>query len=82
MKAILELKEAVENKIDDNFAKIDGVLKNIDDLRSLIEKQISNLSIDSITKEILDKLNSCGFTKIDQEINLMTILPEKEKRKK
>ena len=89
---ILGVKKAVENKIDDDFAKMMGT-KNIDDLRSLIEKQIStqySQALDSITKkEILDqieKTHEVDLPKnlIDQEINLMTRslkTEEKEKNK-
>ena len=38
---ISNVKKAVENKIDDSFAKLMGA-KDISDLRNLIEKQISN----------------------------------------
>ena len=38
---ILNVKKSKENKIDDNFAKMMGA-KNIKDLKSLIEKQISS----------------------------------------
>ena len=74
---ILKLKKSVQNKIDDNFAKMMGA-KNIEDLRSLIEKQISSQysqALDSITKkEILDqieKTHQVDLPKnlIDQEIN-------------
>ena len=37
---ILNVKEAKENKIDDNFAKIMGA-KDLNDLKKLIENQIS-----------------------------------------
>ena len=89
---ILGVKKAVENKIDDNFAKMMGA-KNIDDLRSLIEKQISSQysqALDSITKkEILDqieKTHEVDLPKnlIDQEINLMTrsLKPEEKEKNK
>ena len=89
---ILGVKKAVENKIDDDFAKIMGA-KNIDDLRSLIEKQISSQysqALDSITKkEILDqieKTHEVDLPKnlIDQEINLMTrsLKPEEKEKNK
>ena len=38
---ILNVKKAKENKIDDNFAKMMGA-KDLDDLKKLIEKQISS----------------------------------------
>ena len=89
---ILGVKKAVENKIDDDFAKMMGA-KNIDDLRSLIEKQISSQysqALDSITKkEILDqieKTHEVDLPKnlIDQEINLMTrsLKPEEKEKNK
>ena len=57
---ILNIKKAIENKIDDNFAKMMGA-KNIDDLKSLIEKQIASQysqALNSITKKmILDQLD-------------------------
>ena len=67
--------------------------KNIDDLRSLIEKQISSQysqALDSITKkEILDqieKTHQVDLPKnlIDQEINLMTrsLKPEEKEKNK
>ena len=87
---ILGVKKAVENKIDDNFAKMMGA-KNIDDLRSLIEKQISSQysqALDSITKkEILDqieKTHEVDLPKnlIDQEMNLMTRSLKPEEKEK
>ena len=56
---ILHIKKAVENKIDDNFAKMMGA-KDLPDLKNLIEKQISNQylqALNNITKkEILDQI--------------------------
>ena len=77
---ILKINEAVENKINDTFAKTMGA-KDINDLRNLIEKQISSQysqALNSITKkEILDqieKIHDLDIPKnlIDQEIILMT----------
>ena len=77
---ILNVKNALENKIDDNFAKMMGA-KDVSDLRSLIEKQISSQysqALHSITKkEILDqieKIHDLDLPKnlIDQEVELMT----------
>ena len=51
--------DAIENKIDDNFAKTLGA-KNLSDLKKLIENQISsqyNTALNSISKkEILEQL--------------------------
>ncbi len=89
---ISQVKKAVENKIDDKFAKMMGA-KDINDLRVLIEKQISSQysqALNSITKkEILDqieKMHDLDLPKnlVDQEIITMTknIKPEdKEKHK-
>jgi trigger factor len=77
---ILSVKKSKENKIDDNFAKLMGA-KDIKDLRSLIEKQISSQysqALNSITKkEILDQIEKnhqvdLPQNLIDQEILLMT----------
>ena len=55
----LKCKKAIDNKIDDNFAKLMGA-KDIKDLKSLIEKQISNQYSTRIKfnykKEILDQI--------------------------
>jgi len=89
---ILNVKESKENKIDDNFAKIMGA-KDVKDLKSLIEKQISSQysqALNSITKkEILDQIEKnhqvdLPQNLIDQEISIMTksLKPEdKEKHK-
>jgi len=87
---ILNVKEAKENKIDDNFAKIMGA-KDLNDLKKLIENQISNQysqALNSITKkEILDQIernHELNLPKnlIDQEILTMTkSLKEEEKEK-
>ena len=78
------------SKIDDNFAKLMGV-KNIKELKSLIEKQISSQysqALNSITKkEILDQIEKnhnldLPQNLIDQEISLMTQnLKEEDKEK-
>ena len=87
---ILNIKKAIENKIDDNFAKIMGA-KDLKDLKKLIESQISNQysqALNSITKkEILDQIeknHELNLPKnlIDQEISIMTKnLKEEEKEK-
>ena len=87
---ILNVKESKENKVDDNFAKIMGA-KNLNDLRKLIENQISNQylqALNSITKkEILDQIeknHELDLPKnlIDQEISIMTqSLKDEEKDK-
>ena len=89
---ISNIKKPVENKIDDKFAKMMGA-KDINDLKKLIEKQISSQysqALNSITKkEILDqieKTHDLDLPKnlIEQEIEAMTrnLKPEdKEKHK-
>jgi trigger factor len=87
---ILNVKEAQENKIDDNFAKIMGA-KDLNDLKKLIANQISSQysqALNSITKkEILDQVeknHQLDLPKnlIDQEILIMTKnLKEEEKEK-
>ena len=87
---ILNVKEAKENKIDDNFAKIMGA-KDLNDLKKLIENQISSQysqALNSITKkEILDQIEenhelTLPQNLIDQEILTMTkSLKEEEKEK-
>jgi len=77
---ILNVKQSKENIIDDNFAKMMGA-KDIKDLKSLIEKQISSQylqALNSITKkEILDQIEKnhqvdLPQNLIDQEILVMT----------
>ena len=77
---ILNVKKSKENKIDDHFAKIVGA-KDIKDLKSLIEKQISSQyhqALNAITKkEILDQIEKnhqvdLPQNLIDQEISIMT----------
>ena len=89
---ILNVKQSKENKIDDNFAKMMGA-KDVQDLKSLIEKQISSQysqALNSITKkEILDQIEKnhevdLPQNLLDQEISIMTknLKPEdKEKHK-
>jgi len=77
---ILNVKQSKENKIDDSFAQMMGA-KDIKDLKSLIEKQISSQysqALNSITKkEILDQIEKnhqvdLPQNLIDQEISMMT----------
>ena len=89
---ILNVKKPKASKIDDDFAKLMGA-KDIKDLKSLIEKQISSQysqALNSITKkEILDQIEKnhqvdLPQNLIDQEISIMTqnLKPEdKEKHK-
>ena len=83
---ITNIQKASETKIDDTFAKNMGA-KDLVDLRSLIEKQISTQykqALDSITKkEILDqieKLHKIELPKnlVEQEVLLMTQQLKKE----
>ena len=87
---IMNIKRSKENKIDDNFAKMMGA-KDVKDLRSLIEKQISNQysqALNSITKkEILDQIEKnhefdLPQNLIDQEISIMTKNLESEVKDK
>ena len=77
---ILNLKKPVQSKIDDNFAKMMGA-KDIANLKTLIEKQISSQysqALNSITKkEILDQIeknHDIDLPKnlIEQEISMIT----------
>ena len=77
---ILNVKEPIENKIDDNFAVNMGA-KDLNDLKKLIENQISSQysqALNSITKkEILDQIeknHDLDIPKnlIEQEISIMT----------
>jgi len=89
---ILNVKKSKASIIDDEFAKLMGA-KDIKDLKSLIEKQISSQysqALNSITKkEILDQIEKSHQVDlpqnlIDQEISIMTqsLKPEdKEKHK-
>ena len=89
---ILDVKQPKANKVDDNFAKLMGA-KDIKDLRSLIEKQISSQytqALNSITKkEILDQIEKnhqvdLPQNLIDQEISIMTqnLKPEEKEKHK
>ncbi|MBD1172157.1 trigger factor [Pelagibacterales bacterium SAG-MED05] len=87
---ILNVKQAKENKIDDNFAKIMGA-KDLNDLKKLIENQISSQysqALNSITKkEILDQIEKnhefdLPKNLIDQEILIMTQSLKDEEREK
>ena len=77
---IINVKKPKANKIDDNFAKSMGA-KDIKDLKSLIEKQISgqySQALNSITKkEILDQIEKnhqidLPQNLINQEVSIMT----------
>ena len=77
---ILNIQKSSETKIDDVFAKNMGA-KDLNDLKSLIEKQIAaqhKQSLDPITKkEILDqieKLHKIELPKnlVEQEVHMMT----------
>ena len=89
---ILNVKKPIATKIDDNFAKLMGA-KDIKDLKSLIEKQISgqySQALNSITKkEILDQIEKnhqvdLPQNLIDQEISIMTqnLKPEEKEKHK
>ena len=89
---ILKVKKPKVSKIDDDFAKLMGA-KDIKDLKSLIEKQITgqySQALNSITKkEILDQIEKNHQVElpqnlIDQEVSIMTQnlkTDEKEKYK-
>ncbi len=77
---ILSIRKGIENKIDDNFAKMMGA-KDLNDLKIQIEKQISGQylqALNSITKkeilEQIEKKHNIDLPKnlIDQELSLMT----------
>ena len=77
---ILTVKKSITSKIDDEFAKLMGA-KDVKDLKSLIEKQISSQysqALNAITKkEILDQIEKnhqvdLPQNLIDQEILIMT----------
>ena len=87
---IINIQKPNETKIDDTFAKNMGA-KDLDDLKSLIEKQTSTQyrqALDSITKkEILDqieKFHKLELPKnlVEQEIHLMTRQLKKEEIEK
>ena len=83
---ITNVQVANETKIDDTFAKSMGA-KDLNDLRSLVEKQLSGQykqSLDSIIKkEILDQIDKLHKTElpknlVEQEIHMMTHHLKKE----
>jgi len=83
---IINVQTASKTKIDDTFAKNMGA-KDLIDLKSLIEKQISTQykqSLDSITKkEILDQIEKLHKTElpknlVEQEVHTMTHNLKKE----
>ena len=89
---ILNVKKPKESKIDDNFAKSMGA-KDLKDLKSLIEKQISSQylqTLNAITKkeilEQIEKNHEVDLPKnlIDQEISMMTqnLKPEEKEKHK
>ena len=89
---ILNVKKPIPRKIDDDFAKLMGA-KNIKDLKTLVEKQISSQylqALNSITKkEILDQIEKnhqldLPQNLIDQEILIMTqnLKPEEKEKYK
>jgi len=87
---ILSVKKPKTSKIDDEFAKLMGA-KDIKDLKSLIEKQISgqySQAFNSITKkEILDQIEKnhqvdLPQNLIDQEISIMTQNLKSEEKEK
>ena len=89
---ILKVKKPKTSKIDDDFAKFMGA-KDLKDLKSLIEKQISSQysqALNSITKkEILDQIEKNHQVElpqnlIDQEIEIMTrnLKPEEKEKHK
>ena len=87
---ILNVKKPKAIKIDDSFAQLMGT-KNIKDLKSLIEKQISgqySQALNSITKkEILDQIEKnyqidLPQNLIDQEISLITKNLKSEEKEK
>ena len=89
---ILNVKKSKENVVDDNFAKMMGA-KDVKDLKSLIEKQISSQysqALNAITKkEILDQIEKnhqvdLPQNLIEQEISIMTknLKPEEKEKHK
>tara|TARA_B100000575_G_scaffold106350_1_gene84701 strand:- start:748 stop:2121 length:1374 start_codon:yes stop_codon:yes gene_type:complete len=87
---IINVKKAIKSPIDDNFAKMMGA-KDILDLKTLIEKQISSQysqALNSITKkEILDgieKIHEIDLPQnlVDQELEAMTKNLKPEEREK
>ena len=87
---ILNVKKPKTSKTDDEFAKLMGA-KDIKDLKSMIEKQISSQylqALNSITKkEILDQIEKnhqvdLPQNLIDQEISIMTQNLKSEEKEK
>ena len=87
---ILQIKRGVENKIDDNFAKNMGA-KDINELKVLIEKQISSQysqALNSITKkEILNQIEKnhnldLPENLVEQELEMMTRNLKSEEKEK
>ena len=89
---ILSVKKPIKGEIDDNFAKLMGA-KNLADLQTLIEKQISSQysqALNSITKkEILDQIeknHDLDLPKnlVEQEIFLISknLKPEEKEKHK
>ena len=89
---ILSVKKPTDSKVNDSFAKLMGA-KDLKDLKSLIEKQISGQylqALNSITKkEILDQIEKnhqvdLPQNLIDQEISIMTqnLKPEEKEKNK
>jgi len=83
---VTNIQTGSEAKIDDTFAKNMGT-KDLNDLKSLVEKQISSQyrqSLDSITKkEILDQIDKLHTTElpknlVEQEVHTMTKKLKKE----
>ena len=86
---ILNVKKPKASKIDDEFAKLMGA-KDIKDLKSLIEKQISSQysqALNALLKEILDQIEKnhqvdLPQNLIDQEISIMTQNLKSEEKEK
>ena len=89
---IINIKKSIKTTIDENFAKMMGA-KDISDLKSLIEKQITkqySQALNSITKkeilEQIEKLHQIELPKnlVDQELDLMTknLKPEEKEKHK
>jgi len=87
---ILNVKKSIKSKVDDNFAKTMGA-KNVNDLKSLIEKQISSQYVQALSaitkKEILDQIEKSHKVDlpqnlIDQETSIMTKNLKPEEREK
>ena len=87
---VVNLKKPVETKVDDDFSKKIGA-KDLNDLKDLIKKQISNeykRSLDSITKKnILDQIEKSYSLDlpnnlIDQETNVISQNLNKEDKEK